>query len=300
MQLDQNRTQDPDNVGQARYPADFAILWHPGNHAVPALPLGAVVAHPAQNENTHQPIQRERRNFRPMAMVSRAWRATQENPTDQVIQSRVRAGVSPNYRGNHNLVSNLSAAITEDENCSLWIEGLEANVTVNRLLGAIRDVGRVWQCHIVAPSGGHSTAAAKLTFFTAESAITLLGKCLQQGSSRRLEVDGHLARVIYNRQRVAAPRAPEDHTRVLVISGPPGIVNTQALTRYFNSLFVFQTDEIITLVAGQAINVLEWRFGSYRCQAQSAWEAIRGNPTFRRHGVTVSFDRDPCDPSPWG
>ena len=87
---------------------------------------------------------------------------------------------------------------------------------------------------------------------------------------------------------------------MLVISRPPNLVNIQVLTTYFDSLFVSQTDEIITLVAGQAINVLEWRFGSYRGQAQAAWEAIRGNAMFRGNGVTVSFDRDPCDSSPWG
>ena len=34
------------------------------------------------------------------------------------------AGFSPNYRGNINLASNRSANIPEDQNCSVFIQGL--------------------------------------------------------------------------------------------------------------------------------------------------------------------------------
>ena len=234
-----------------------------------------------------------------MALVSPVWRALTEHPTNFDIQRRLEAGVSPNYRGDPDLATNRPANIPDTENCSLWLEGLPPNVTTWELLAAIRDVGRVWQSHIVRPTGGHANAAAKVTFFTASAARTLIEGVGGQGP-QRLAVGGTIATVVYNRQRVAEQTLPDNHTRVLLISGPPNIVNTDVLTAFFGSLFVYQLDEIIHVVPGRAISVLEWRFGSYRCQAQAAWEAIRRNPVFAARGVVVNFDRDPCDFSPWG
>ena len=234
-----------------------------------------------------------------MAMVSPVWRALTEHPTNFDIERRRQAGVSASYRGDPDLASNRSANITDAENCSLWLEGLPPNVTTRELLGAIRDVGRVWQSHIVSPTQGYMTAAAKITFFTASAAQTLIGGVGGLGP-HRLAVGERIATIVHNRQRVAEQTLPGNHTRVLLISGPPGIVNVNVLTAFFSSIFVYQVDEIIPVVLGRAINVLEWRFGSYRCQAQAAWEAIRRNPVFAARGVVVSFDRDPCDNSPWG
>jgi hypothetical protein len=208
------------------------------------------------------------------------------------LQRRIDAGISPNYLGNPALASNQSAHIADDENCSLWVQGLPPNVSTHELPGAIRDVGRVWQSHIVRPTGGHATAAAKLTFFTPAAARTLL--------ERGLEVGGRLASVEYNRQKVAQQALPDTYSRVLLISGPPDVVNSVALANFFTSLFVYQIDEVVPLVLGQSINILEWRFGSCRCQAQAAFEAIRRSRWLAARGVVVNFDRDPCDYSPWG
>ncbi len=108
------------------------------------------------------------------------------------------------------------------------------------------------------------------------------------------------ARVTWNRVRSAEVDKGGRRSRVLLVSGPPGVVNRDFLCRYLDTKMVYQLDEVIPVVPGRAISVLEWRFGSYRCQAQAAWEAFRRNPVFAAHGVTVRFDRDPCDYSPWG
>ncbi len=279
------------------YPSDFPAHPVSLHRPQPANPLPACTELVRYGERAQQ-IQQPR-TFRPMALVSPVWRALSENPTDLEIQRRLHAGVSANYRGNHDLASNRSADILDTENCSLWLEGLPPNITTRELLGAIRNVGRVWQSHIVRPTEDHTTAAAKITFFEASAAQTLIGGVGGQ-EPHRLAVGGHIATVVYNRQRVAQQTLPNNHTRVLLISGPPSIVNMDLLSAFFSSLFVYQLDEVIPVVPGRAISVLEWRFGSYRCQAQAAWEAFRRNPVFAAHGVTVRFDRDPCDYSPWG
>jgi hypothetical protein len=51
----------------------------------------------------------------------------------------------------------------------------------------------------------------------------------------------------------------EDHTRCITMPN---------LLTFFSKDFRFEVDENIPLIIGKVINVLEWRFGSYRCQAQ--------------------------------
>ncbi|KAK4040355.1 hypothetical protein C8A01DRAFT_35593, partial [Parachaetomium inaequale] len=234
--------------------------------------------------------------------------------------------MSANYRGDAAVASNRSADIPEEENCSVWMEGLPRNVTTYQLLGAIRNIGRVWQTHTVRPSGHHVTAAAKVTFFTAAAAQLMIAR-----SRGGIRVQGYLATVLYNRTRVAEPAEPADHTRVLtflerannragfvvdnlrararpdhnpvaeggdsgdpsVVAGPREIVTEQYMVAYFSRRFEYKLDQIDPLVLGRSINVLEFRFGSYRCQAQWAWRNIRDDPHLAGRGVRVKFERDP-------
>jgi hypothetical protein len=96
-----------------------------------------------------------------------------------------------------------------------------------------------------------------------------------------------------DRNAVAEAREPADHTRVISIAGPTDIVTEEVLSAYFSAAFVYQTDEVVWLVRGRAINIIKWRFGSYRCQAQWAWRNIRNDPVFVTRGVRVQFERDP-------
>jgi hypothetical protein len=87
----------------------------------------------------------------------------------------------------------------------------------------------------------------------------------------------------------AVPEARElaNHTRVISIAGPADIVTEELLSTYFSAGFVYQTDEIFWLVRGQAINIIEWRFGSYRCQAQ--WRiATSATTLYFLHAAFVS------------
>jgi hypothetical protein len=42
------------------------------------------------------------------------------------------------------------------------------------------------------------------------------------------------------------------------------------LSAYFQSKFYYELDESSLLGDGNVINILDWRFGSYRCQARAS------------------------------
>lgn len=234
------------------------------------------------------------RPFQPSTMADPYWRIRRENPTLQDIAGRIAAGVSPNYRGDYTLARNRPANISSEQNCSVWITGLPPNVTVNMLLAAIRNTGRVWATVITPPTARYPTAAAKVTFFTAAAAQTLLARA-NNAILPGLIVNGRRASVQPDRNRVTEAVAPSDHTRVISIAGPRDIVTVENLTAFFSRSFVYELDMIDPLVLGQAINILEFHFGSYRCQAQWAWRNLRNNQFLQAQNVRIRFERDPCD-----
>jgi hypothetical protein len=227
-------------------------------------------------------------------MIREEVRARRENPTPQDIARRVAAGVSANYRGDYTLARNRPADIPEHENCSVFITGLPGDVTTNQLLSAIRDTGRIWASVINPPVVEHGTAAAKITFFTPVAAQTFLHRANAQGQPG-FAVRGHMTLVRPDRNRVPEANELDGHTRCLTIAGPRAIVNEEFLGAYFSRRFRYETAYIDVLVAGRVLNVIEWQFGSYRCQAQWAWRSIREDEFLQNLGVRVNFERDPCD-----
>jgi len=124
--------------------------------ALPALPFPV----PAPGPDL-APATSDDRVFRPMESRPHQ-RVTEVEAFDLMVK-----GFSPNYRGNPDLERNRSAAIPPDHNCSLFVTGLAPTTTTGELLGAIRDVGRVYATHINGPepTRGHMTCAAKVVFF---------------------------------------------------------------------------------------------------------------------------------------
>ncbi|EAQ87737.1 hypothetical protein CHGG_04356 [Chaetomium globosum CBS 148.51] len=236
------------------------------------------------------------------------------------------AGVSGNYRGDINNPRNLSANIPEDHSCSFWLRGLPAGTTVHSLLAAVRGVGRVY-CTVIAPANrphGWPTAAAKLVFFEREAAQRfwgLYGRGVGGGANgggaggdggttttttttptptptpEPLLVGGQRVVVERNRTRVAEATLPRGYTRVVRVTGLPGAINVGALLAEFQAKFVFEMDEVavgtedrITFAGALRLVVVEFRFGSFRCQAQTAHRLLQG-----RAGLEVQYGRDPCD-----
>jgi hypothetical protein len=227
-------------------------------------------------------------------MLNPYMRARRANPTASEQHRREAAGVSPNYQGDYRVARNRPANIPPEENTSVWIIGLPPDVSTHELLGAIRDTGRVWASVIQPPQQPLGTAAAKITFFEPLAARTFLGRANRLGQPGFV-VRGFVTRVRADRNAVAEAPEPADHTRVVSITGPREVVTEANLLAYFSRYFIFQIDQVVPLVLGNSINVLEFHFGSYRCQAQWAWRNIREDPYFQQRGVTVRFERDPCD-----
>ncbi|KAK3306850.1 uncharacterized protein B0T15DRAFT_484097 [Chaetomium strumarium] len=209
-------------------------------------------------------------------------------------------GFSPNYRGNPDIPRNRSADIPPDQNCSIWLVGLSPTLDHHELLSGIRNVGRVYSVHINPPKldqggQGHLGSAAKVVFFEREAAETFYERFAHQGFWTPQNPDIR-ARVTWNRNMAAPFNVGGALSRVLLVRGPPAIVNWAFLRPYFESKFVFQIDELRHHgpINGGAGVLLEIRFGSYRCQAQSAKGAL--DKEYKWAGVVCEYGRDPCAP----
>ncbi|KAJ9143125.1 hypothetical protein NKR23_g6707 [Pleurostoma richardsiae] len=204
-------------------------------------------------------------------------------------------GFSPKYRGDTSLLRNRSADIPESHNCSLFVMGLPPDTTIHALLSQIRNVGRIYATHInrPEPDRGHFTCAAKIIFFEREAAQRFYARCQERGFALPGSGGGggQGPRVVWNRIRTAQQDGPKHKSRVLIIAGDRRFVNTAALTAYFRTKLDFQIDEVLTLADMGGRAVVEFRFGSYRCQAEAAKMALA-----REYSETVKvyYGEDPC------
>ncbi|KAI1801222.1 hypothetical protein F4811DRAFT_535193 [Daldinia bambusicola] len=218
-------------------------------------------------------------------------------------------GISHNYGGNIFLSSNQSADIPEDQSTSVWMTNLPPDCTHQMLLGAIRNCGKVFATVINPPDEStgryrqrapHTTSASKLVFFDRSGVDNLLAKA-QAGE---FSVEGYVPRVRMNRIRSAA-RDPGPHCRVIHIEGPSRIVNERTLHAFFTSKFNYELEAVLTLSSNPWYTRQEWRFGSFRCQAESARQSINREKqrtdlaeaeALDWKEVQVYFGVDPCAP----
>ncbi|KAH8163707.1 hypothetical protein CIB48_g4541 [Xylaria polymorpha] len=262
-------------------------------HQAPSYRPASVpqLSHPILNQNVALP-----RNIAPL-----------KTPVDAALHKQIErliTGVSLNYLGDPYLPANQSANIPDELNTSVWITNLPANVNHKTLLDNVRNCGKVYAAVINGPEHTHITAASKIVFFDVAGAQNLLDQA-REGS---FTVGDHIPRVIHNRIKTEA-KPPCPNSRVLHIEGPSCIVNQRYLAALFrNDGITWQDEEIIVLSDNGILTRLEWRFGSYRCQAESARHLI---DRVKRHcnnimplnysqywqGVTVHFGVDPCAPT---
>ncbi|KAI1390882.1 uncharacterized protein F4822DRAFT_442122 [Hypoxylon trugodes] len=196
------------------------------------------------------------------------------------------------YQGNRALSRNRAADIPDDVNCRLWITGLPPHCTVQDLLQVIRGVGPIYATHIVPPSINETapessihTSAASLTFFTVADTEKFLSKY------HPFVVQGYSTTVIRHRIKTR-PLEINGQSRVLVIKGPPAIVNPDHLNRAFTQLWNvrFNTD-FIEHRPGKESSEIVWGFGSFRAQAQAGYVLLNRHFSGR---VVVQYGDDPC------
>ncbi|KAI1112106.1 hypothetical protein F5Y14DRAFT_282892 [Nemania sp. NC0429] len=234
---------------------------------------------------------------------------------DNILQSPIEAatrreilrilnGVSPNYRGDLGLATNRSANIPDELNTAVWITNLPPDLTYKMLLDSVRNCGKVYATVINGPGEQHVMSAGKIVFFDVAGAENLL----RQAREGRFIVGDCVPAVRPNRiKSEAKPLSP--HSRVLHIEGPSCIVNERYLADLFREEDIrWEDEEVLTLWSKEGRTRLEWRFGSYRSQAEAARLVIdrvkkRG---YRRtpdeypfwQNVVVYFGVDPCAPKP--
>jgi len=213
--------------------------------------------------------------------------------------------VSANYQGNPYSLANQSANIPDDLNTSIWITNLPPSLTHAMLLKSVRDCGKVYATVINAPGNDHVTSASKIVFFDAVGAKNLM----RQAHDGKFVVGGYMPKVRHNRIK-SEPKAPSPCSRVLHIEGPSSIVNQPFLQAVFKSRGItWQDEEVLVLYINEIVTRLEWRFGSYRCQAEFARNAIEkakkgwdltNEVEYEQSqlwkNVTVHFGIDPCAP----
>ncbi|KAG6300057.1 hypothetical protein E4U45_004144 [Claviceps purpurea] len=197
---------------------------------------------------------------------------------------------SPHYHGMHTENNASMEHLAPDQNCALWLTNLPPDIRVRELLSTIRNVGRVYATFINDPDGHvHATAAAKLVFFTPEAAQRLLAQCLVTP----LVIRGYLVKMALNRIKYAKNSMENGESRVLLITGQADFVNTSALTAFFQARFQFQVDDAACLMMHKGRAVVEYRFGSYRCQAQMGMKSLLLD---QPAGLEmVEYGADPCE-----
>lgn len=84
------------------------------------------------------------------------------------------------------------------------------------------------------------------------------------------------------------------HSRVLLVVGPVEELSRQLLDRVLTDNLVYDIDEVVDHGTKDGLVRLEYRFGSYSCQAQFAMKAIRAH--FDGGMVLAEFGHfDPCE-----
>ncbi|KAI1413431.1 hypothetical protein F5Y13DRAFT_179536 [Hypoxylon sp. FL1857] len=297
---DSPQSQQPDTNPHARNqameqrPVDFGF---PNPFVRPIIrPPPGIPFRPIPNDGGYVPMGRwpttYARNFLPPSIWQRQLELT---------------GISRNYGGNIFLPSNQSADIPEELSTSLWLTNLPPDCTHQLLLDSIRDCGKIYAAVINPPvnnpgqygqGGAHITSASKLVFFDRIGVERLLAK----SRAGEFIVGDFVPRLRPNRIRSAA-RTPGPQCRVLHIEGPSAIVNEDYLNAFFQSKFTYELERVLTIANCDNKTRQEWRFGSFRCQAESARQAISREKERRNMSeldsllwskVTVHYGVDPC------
>ncbi|KAK1980940.1 hypothetical protein LZ30DRAFT_750388 [Colletotrichum cereale] len=183
-------------------------------------------------------------------------------------------GFSDQYRGDVFNDRNMSANIPAHQNTSLWMESLPAGCTSQLLLGAVARVASY--INPANASDNKPCAAAKIVFFSREGAESLL----RASHAGRFMVGGRRPRVTWNRVKTANRGSRDSQkSRVVLMHGPGEYVNQPRLSQWFRRFFKFETEVVIPRdyrinQEGQAVQLLEWRFASTRCQGEAAFMAI--------------------------
>ncbi|UNI19271.1 hypothetical protein JDV02_005465 [Purpureocillium takamizusanense] len=194
---------------------------------------------------------------------------------------------SVRYKGMHTTKNASNDTLPDRLNCSIWITNLPQDITYAELLESVGSRGRIFCSFINSPDGvKFHTAAAKVVFFKPGPAQRLRDEAAHPG----FYVRGHRTRITLNRIKSSEVPVAGRNCRVLIITGRDDFVNEQTLREWFDRRIVWQGDGVIELIHARGRTVLEWRFGSYRNQAEMAKLALEKDRPVGLEHVEFGFD----------
>ncbi|KAI0009639.1 hypothetical protein F4779DRAFT_617407 [Xylariaceae sp. FL0662B] len=249
-------------------------------------------------------------NWRSTGATAPPPRAPYSHVQDSIISPvPARFKYSRNYFGDISNPENIGADIPEEASCSLFIKNLPPDCTMNMLLGAIRNTGKIFQASTIAPDTEHVTTAAKVVFWDPAGADLFLA----QVDRGEFIVGDYVPSVKKNLIRVAA-HDPMKASRVFQIQGPSKIINREYLERYFEKHFSYELDDAKVMFHREELGItrIEFRFSSYRAQAAAAWKwaAMAKEGRIEAVGdmerdeidlwglIDIYWGRDPCAAGP--
>ncbi|KAK4211876.1 hypothetical protein QBC37DRAFT_375626 [Rhypophila decipiens] len=214
-------------------------------------------------------------------------------PTVAEEQLRQYSGMSANYKGDpYNIYNHSVVGLPDHLNCSFFMDRLPANVSVAEILGAIKDIGRVFALHINRGEVGkkYTHAGAKLVFFTVADASRFYARHVMGP----FVVRDCLVRVRRNWTKVQEQQGlAKWMTRCLKVTGPANLVNKNNLLTNLGAKITFETEDIIVHQNRRRFGCVELRFAAHRGQAHLARKELLQE--FAQAGVKVDYARDPCD-----
>ncbi|KAK9412722.1 hypothetical protein SUNI508_12422 [Seiridium unicorne] len=184
---------------------------------------------------------------------------------------------------------NTGANIPEHNSTNLFILGVPQGTTVEQFLAQIRGYGRIYQFHMMSPTGkpGEEDNAVAMAFFELEA----IKRFLADAEGNSFYINNQKTRVMMNRRRIP-DNSYTQGSRCLIIQGSPDRCNEESLLNYFRTKTRFEIDKVRYRIISARHNKVEIRFAQFYEQADTAMRALARE---RPDGITrVNYGPDPC------
>ncbi|KAK8054524.1 hypothetical protein PG994_009591 [Apiospora phragmitis] len=179
-----------------------------------------------------------------------------------------------------------------NENCCILVTGLPSTVAVADSIRKvqIRQLGKIAAIQVHPPRPHIHTAAVKVTMWDGAGAHRIM-RAVRTGN---FGVDGHQLWAYWNRVKAFQQRR-HNRSRVIQVKGHPDMVAPDVLLSWFACHFYFDMGQVLVKLSTPDTMIVEYRFGSYVKQAQSALTLLHN--TYHKAEVDCVYTDDPCEPA---
>ncbi|TGJ84198.1 hypothetical protein E0Z10_g4551 [Xylaria hypoxylon] len=169
--------------------------------------------------------------------------------------------------------------LDDGRNASVYIMGLPREIKYPALLESLTGLGKIYQTQIIPPKPPNVFAAAKVTFWYRDGVDRLHSK----NGEGRFNFGGNYNPTIMPSRYWNPSQDPSVKSRVVIITGPPVVVNYPNLSTYFQYRGIhFRIEKVETRQDwNTGLPTMRWCFVSFRYQADMVYEtlceAVRGS-----------------------